>query len=160
MFWYCIHSNVPLTSLGNETSSSFNPFRVYSLLELSDAAGSTLDINPQFLVTSSPEDYVLVNGLYRPSVFMIERSPTIFQMLHAHGAGPLLMSIEGDEGNCTASILAWDGVYLDQRIDLQDTDTINLVAAGRVEVEVLCTSIGTFQSLISPHSSSRNISYG
>jgi hypothetical protein len=128
--------------IGNETSSPWNSFRVYSLQELSAAAGSTLDINPEFYATSSAEDYVLVNGLYRPVILMIADSPSVLQMVHAHGAGPLLMSIDGDDGNCSISILAWDGVYLDQRIDLHPEDTINLVAAGRVEVEIRCRTPG------------------
>jgi FtsP/CotA-like multicopper oxidase with cupredoxin domain len=118
---------------------------MYSLQELSAAAGSTLDINPEFYATSSAEDYVLVNGLYRPVIRLIHDSPSLLQMVHAHGAGPLLMSIDGDDGNCSISILAWDGVYLDERIDLHLEETINLVAAGRVEVEIRCRSQGTFQ---------------
>ena len=81
-----------------------------------------------------------MNGLYRPVILMIANSPSVLQMVHAHGAGPLLMSIDSD--NCSLSILAWDGVYLDQRIDLLPEDTINLVAAGRVEVEVRCRTPG------------------
>jgi FtsP/CotA-like multicopper oxidase with cupredoxin domain len=120
-------------------------FRSYSLQELSAAAGSTMTINPEFYATTTAEDYVLVNGLYRPVIRMRVNSPSILRMVHAHGAGPLLMSINNDDNNCSLTILAWDGVYLDERLELTNDETVNLVAAGRVEVEVLCHSLGIFQ---------------
>lgn len=66
-------------------------------------------------------------------------------MVHAHGAGPILMSIENNDNNnneCNISILAWDGIYLNEKIILNNEKTINLVAAGRVEVEILCSKTG------------------
>jgi FtsP/CotA-like multicopper oxidase with cupredoxin domain len=127
-------------------------FRSYSLPELSAASRSSLRIDPEFFA-SGPEDYVLVNGLYRPVLLLTADSPSILRMVHAHGAGPLLMSLSGEgEGagaggsrNCSLTILAWDGVYLEERLELSPAETLNLVAAGRVEVEVLCHSLGTFQ---------------
>lgn len=142
-------SQSPLCT-GTETTSPWNPFRVYSLPELSAESGSKLNINSIFYETNSPEDYILVNGLYHPTIQLYQNSPSIFKILHAHGAGPIIMSIYDNDNNqnndeCQFAILAWDGVYLKKRIIIDHTKTINLVAAGRVEVEIFCTTVGTYK---------------
>ena len=87
---------------------------------------------------------MFINGAYRPTIELNTSSPSILRIVHAHGAGPLLLRILNDPlESCSLTILAWDGVYLDERLPVGSDETLNVVAAGRVDVEVFCTAPGT-----------------
>ena len=98
-----------------------------------------MDIN-YVLEDENVPDMHLVNGMYQPTITMTKDSPTILRMLLATGGSPLALSMADESaGDCTLVILAWDGIYLDSR--LEET-TVNLVAASRADVEVTCSSEG------------------
>ena len=80
----------------------------------------------------------LVNGQFRPTIRMVQASPSVFRIVHAAGGGPLELVLS-DSDVCNMAVLAWDGVYLDAR--LPQTELL-IVAAARVEIEVICTEPG------------------
>lgn len=141
--WACnADEQMPLCT-GSEDSSPFNPFRIYSLQELAEATGSIMDMDLQ-IEDESDKNLNLVNGLYKPLQNMTTNSSSIFRVLHAAGGGPLHLSVFPDETNgnmlpCSMTVLAWDGVYLDERLDY---DRVSIVAASRVDIEVTCVVSG------------------
>jgi FtsP/CotA-like multicopper oxidase with cupredoxin domain len=135
---------------GDEETSPWNLFREYSYPEFAAAAGSTLPIDVVFAEGWADRNFVLVNGQYRPTLELNASSPSVLRMVHAHGAGPMLLALTPADGGpadgCAFTILAWDGVYLDGRLPVNPTnETLNVVAAGRVDVEILCTTPGLYK---------------
>ncbi|CAE7661735.1 unnamed protein product, partial [Symbiodinium microadriaticum] len=145
--WACDPTSQGPLCTGAEDSSPFNPFRLYSLQELSAAAGSTMAINPQ-LVDTTDTDLNLVNGQYRPVIRLALSSPSVFRIVHAAGGGPLQLSLS-DKVACVMAVLAWDGVYLDARLPQTE---LHIVAAARVDIEVTCKEEGLFSMDTNDHS--------
>ena len=132
--------------LGNEVISPWNLFRDYTIGELSAEADSTLSINEEFEGGWSERNFIFINGQFRPTIELNESSPSILRIVHAHGSGPFLLSILNDPQEvCSFTVLAWDGVYLDSRLNVRNNETLNIVAAGRVDVEVVCTASGLYK---------------
>lgn len=130
---------------GAETTSPWNLFREYTYPEFAAEAGSRLLINEEFEGDWADRNFVFINGQHRPTIELNTSSPSILRIVHAHGAGPLLLQILGDPLKvCSLTILAWDGIYLDERLPVDMLATLNLVAAGRVDVEVMCTAPGQY----------------
>jgi len=139
--WACNSGEQSPLCTGSETSSPFNPFRIYSLPELAAATGSNMDMNIQ-LTDESDKDLNLVNGLHEPLLNLTTNSSVILRTVHAAGGAPIYISAAAtDDGGapCSLTVLAWDGVYLDERLDYE---TVSLVAASRVDIEVTCTRSG------------------
>ena len=103
-----------------------------------------MDINAEFS-DESKKDFLLVNGQYVPTIEMRTDSAVILRVVHAAGGKPLPMTLSTTAAaSCSMAVLAWDGVYLDQRLP---QSTVNMVAASRVEVEVVCSADGVFTLL-------------
>ena len=138
--WSCDADEQGPLCTGSEDSSPFNPFRIYSLPELAAATGSNMDMDIQ-ITDDSDKDLNLVNGQYKPLLNLTTNSSVILRTVHAAGGAPIYISAATSDGDtpCTLTVLAWDGVYLDGRLDY---DTVSLVAASRVDIEVTCTTSG------------------
>ena len=139
--WPCNANEQSPLCTGTETSSPFNPFRIYSFIELAAATGSNMDMDIQ-LIDDSKQNLNLVNGQYQPLKNMTTNSSVILRIVHAAGGAPIYISVQGDDNSspaCSLTVLAWDGVYLDQRLD---QNVVSLVAASRVDVEIICWRSG------------------
>lgn len=136
------------TVVGNETSSPYNPFRQYTMEEISAATLSTMDINVEYrddlADPSRPNpgvrNYHLVNGQYQPAIVVRENEPFVLRLVHASGGKPLPLEMS-DSSVCNVSIIAWDGVYLEA--NLYETE-VNMVAASRADVQILCSASGIY----------------
>ena len=125
---------------GNETSSPYDPFRQYTLQELSADTHSDLEIDAQFLspAADGSNNYHLVNGQHQPSIVVKQSEPFVLRVLHASGGKPLPLALSSP-AVCNVSSIAWDGVYLQAN---QYEQQVNMVAASRVELQVLCSEEG------------------
>jgi FtsP/CotA-like multicopper oxidase with cupredoxin domain len=144
------HSCDPITQSplcsGSENQSPFNSYRLDSLQELTAQAGGLFDLNIRFNAssrgppTSSSMD--LVNGVYQPRLTLTQSSPMILRIIHATGGQPLRLSLTQGAA-CLMTVLAWDGVYLRSRMNL---DLVTIPAGGRCEIEVKCVELGPVPS--------------
>lgn len=140
--WVCDpDSQAPLCT-GDEESSPFNAFRLYTYPELSLASQSNMEINPVF-TDSIEKDFYLVNGQTSPTLELVKDYPYLLRVLHAAGGQPI--QITSSTEACSFAIIAWDGVYLRERIV---QTTVSMVAASRVEFEIVCTEDGVYSLLI------------
>jgi FtsP/CotA-like multicopper oxidase with cupredoxin domain len=71
---------------------------------------------------------------------MYAGEPFVFRIVHASGGRPTPLTIS-DNVACNLSIIAWDGVYLDANLYVSEA---NLVAASRVELQLLCDAPGVY----------------
>lgn len=125
---------------GYETESDFSYFRQYSYIELGRTLGSTMAVNEVF-TDPDVQDMQLVNGMYKPTVQLVQGSHSIFRIIVASGGGRLYLTIKEGSGTCSMSVIAYDGVYLDA---LESKDTIGLVEASRADVQISCSQEGMF----------------
>jgi hypothetical protein len=128
--------------IGDESSSPYDPFRVYSYPELSADTHSTLPIEAVFAASAGAQrDFHFVNGQYQPSITVRAGEPFVVRVLHASGGKPLPVTLS-DSAACNLSVIAWDGVYLDA--NLYEEEEVRLVAASRVELQLLCGAPGQY----------------
>ena len=147
--WACDADEQAPLCTGSESFSPFNPFRIYSLQELAEATGSNMDMDIQ-LEDSSDQDLNLVNGLHAPLQNLTTNAASVLRIVHAAGGGPLYLTVQPDSQGvppCSLTVLAWDGVYLQERLP---QDTVSLVAASRVDVEVNCSVSGLHALVAGP----------
>jgi FtsP/CotA-like multicopper oxidase with cupredoxin domain len=102
--------------VGDESSSPYDPFRVYSYPELSADTRSTLPIEAVFAASAGAQrDFHFVNGQHQPSITVRAGKPFVLRVLHASGGKPLPLTLS-DSAACNRSVIAWDGVYLDANL--------------------------------------------
>lgn len=128
----------PLCS-GTETSSPFNMFRIYSIRELEEECGGDLNINPK-LTNPSITNMDLVNGMFRPTLKLIQNSPTYVSVLNAFGGVPLELTIS-NPSICLMTVIAYDGVYQKAR---WPRTNVNIPGASRAVIEIICSQTGAF----------------
>lgn len=148
-FYYLLNIHIIfITISGNETTSPYNPFRQYTMEEISSATLSTMDLNVRYNdsladpTRPNPDtrNYHLVNGQYQPSIVVRENEPFVLRIVHASGGKPLPLELS-DSAACNLSIIAWDGVYLDANLYEEE---VNMVAASRADVQILCSASGIY----------------
>mmetsp|Transcript_4776 Transcript_4776/g.7266 ORF Transcript_4776/g.7266 Transcript_4776/m.7266 type:complete len:653 (+) Transcript_4776:95-2053(+) len=123
---------------GEEESSPFNMFRVYSIQEFNAECGSDMELNVE-VVDPDETDMDLVNGMFRPTLHLVQGSPSILHTVNAFGGAPLSLSVS--DASCSIHVIAWDGVYMEARLEQQ---TVNIPGAGRASFEIVCDKEGVF----------------
>lgn len=126
--------------LGTESTSPYNEFRLYTLEELNKACGSVMDIDPVFH-SGREADFDFVNGEYQPTLTIVRNSSTVLRVLHAAGGGPASITVSD---GCKMYLFGTDGVYTDKKLELS---IINIVAASRAEIELVCHNEGKLLEL-------------
>jgi FtsP/CotA-like multicopper oxidase with cupredoxin domain len=130
-----------LKLLGNESASPYNPYRLYTIDELSTEAGSTLNANVDFNGTE-PENLILVNGRLVPTVNMVNKNPYIFKIVNAGTGGSLHITLPTTATSCSGTVIAVDGVYLQAR---WERTSVHLPPGSRVDLELFCDFTGNVQ---------------
>lgn len=133
---------VVLTGAGEETVSPYNPYRRYSIEELSAEAQSTSQVRVDFSgAGASRADMTLINGKLKPTVNMINKNPYIFKIINAGTGRPLHITLPTAPVSCTGAVIAIDGVYLQSRWQLT---SIHISVGSRIDLEMFCDFLGTY----------------
>lgn len=124
---------------GSEIESPFTPFRIFSYLELSAEVNS--DMRHNLVFNGTEENYYFTNGQYVPTITMDVNEKRILKMIHAVGGEQMDLELKSGAGECSMTVIAWDGVYL--RAPYKTT-TLTMMAASRVDVVLTCTDPGQY----------------
>mmetsp|Transcript_25818 Transcript_25818/g.43541 ORF Transcript_25818/g.43541 Transcript_25818/m.43541 type:complete len:739 (-) Transcript_25818:177-2393(-) len=125
---------------GSETTSPFNPYRLYTMEELNTEADSDLEVDMDFNGTT-PKNLLLINGQHTPTVPIVNKNPNIFKIINAGTGKPLHITLPSSSVNCEGVVIAVDGVYLESR---WVRTSIHIPAGSRVDLEVFCDFVGVY----------------
>lgn len=120
-------------------AENFNPFKTWTVDEISTAAGYSMKMNPQFSGASA-QSIFFVNGQVLPSVNMAPGERRLIKLLWASAGPHAELSVQNNA--CAVHAVAFDGVYIAGSPRL--LTTIGVVTATRLEIVVTCASAGTF----------------
>ena len=107
--------------------------------ELNTEAGSLLNIDASFNGTD-PRDLLLINGRLIPTVNIVNKNPSNFKIINAATGSALHLTFPVTSHDCTGTVIAVDGVYLQAR---WERDFVKIPPGGRVDIEIFCFNTGT-----------------
>lgn len=107
----------------------------YSLPDLAAMYnGNTINTNPKYF--TGVENFIAVNGQYKPTVHVTSGQTALFRMVHASGTRALVLKLDQPQ-LCTLRLLARDGIF--QSLPYLDLARLVLIQATRADVAVYCT---------------------
>ena len=142
--WTCdAYVQAPECNASSPAVSPYDSFRIYSYYELARETGSTLDINASF-VDPSVLDMILVNGQYQPVMQDLSMStPILLRVVAAMSGGIVMLKFpSASAAVCSWTMVAYDGVYLQEGVSGAAGGYFKLVEGGRGDVQVVCHSAG------------------
>eukprot|EP00040_Diaphanoeca_grandis_P014968 m.76082 g.76082 ORF g.76082 m.76082 type:complete len:677 (+) comp24857_c0_seq3:397-2427(+) len=134
--WPCDPVSQAPLCVGNESTSPFNPFRTYSLQEISRESGSTLSVNPTYGSRNSTRRAMLINGIYQPVLPLVQGSAFILRLVWASGAH--ILRANANSSQCTITVIAVDGIYLQKKVNEDPA----LAEGARADIEIVCSVNG------------------